>query len=231
MKDIRRAVGIVVIASFSIAALFGIAVLLGAGSFGETEGRVLLTTVIVGVESIAMLCYLGVSGHRFAFVGWAGAAFSLVATILALVMTWGDGVDGEVMLKSFAVSLTLAVTLAQACLLLVTAGRHRISPALSGTFVAMAVVAAMIIGPIIAESGFNGAYWRLFGVVAILDVLGTIVLTAIGAIGGRDHRDAPSPSRALSERITALAAREGVTSDELVGRALDEYERVRARES
>ena len=45
--DVRRAVLAVTISSFSIAALMGIGALLGAGGFGETSVRVLLTTVVV----------------------------------------------------------------------------------------------------------------------------------------------------------------------------------------
>ena len=61
MKGFRRIVVILVIGSFSVAALLGIIALLGGGELGETEGKVLLTTVIVGVESIAVLCYLAVA--------------------------------------------------------------------------------------------------------------------------------------------------------------------------
>ena len=73
MKDFSRLVTTLVIGSFSVAALLGIIALLGGGELGETEGHVLLTTVIVGVESIAMLCYLAVSGRPTAIVGLVGA--------------------------------------------------------------------------------------------------------------------------------------------------------------
>ncbi|MFT4010501.1 MAG: hypothetical protein QM655_10720 [Nocardioidaceae bacterium] len=107
--------------------------------------------------------------------------------------------------SAYGVTLTLAVTFAQACLLLVTPGRHRINAAL------WAIVAGMIVD----GSGFDGTYGRLFGVVAIL--------TAIG----------PMPtSTPLSERVAVLARQEGISVDALVSRALDAYEgRVTARES
>ena len=89
MKDLRRLVVTLVIGSFSVAALLGIIALLGGGELGETEGRVLLTTVIVGVESIAVLCYLAVAGKRSALVGLAGGVVSLVPFSLALWLTWG----------------------------------------------------------------------------------------------------------------------------------------------
>src|SRR5690606_7548671 len=69
MKGLRSVGVKVVVGSFSLAALLGILALLGGGSFSETQGRVLLPTVIVGVESVAVLCYLSVGGTRRAAVG------------------------------------------------------------------------------------------------------------------------------------------------------------------
>ena len=88
MKDMRKFVVRLVIGSFSIAAILGIVALLGGGDFGDTQGRVLLTTVIVGVESIAVLCYLAVTGRPTAIVGIVGGIVSLVPFGLALWMTW-----------------------------------------------------------------------------------------------------------------------------------------------
>ena len=59
---IRRWIVRLTIGSFSVAALMGIVALLGGGEFGETEGRILLTTLLVGVVSIAVLCYLATAG-------------------------------------------------------------------------------------------------------------------------------------------------------------------------
>ena len=182
MRDLRRLVSGLVIVSFSIAALLGIVALLGGGDFGENEVRVLLTTVIVGVESVAALCYLSLAGHRFAAVGVVGGLASVVATALALWLTWGDMASSDAW-KSFWIFATIAGSLAQASLLLALVGRDRVSPALGGTLLAIAVVAVMVVIPIAQESGFDDGYWRTLGVVAILDVLGTVVLAATGELG------------------------------------------------
>ncbi|GMA41528.1 hypothetical protein [Mobilicoccus caccae] len=58
----RTAVIRLIAVSFSIAALLGIAVLLRGGQMGDLEGRILLTTLLVGVVSIAVLCYLTPAG-------------------------------------------------------------------------------------------------------------------------------------------------------------------------
>lgn len=224
MKDLRTLVVRLVIGSFGVAALFGVVALLGGGSFGETEARILLTTVIVGVESTAVLCYLAVAGGPWARLGALGGVASLVTFGVALALTWGvDGGDGAIV-RVFGVSLTIAATLAQACLLLgLTRGRRAL---LAATLVAATVVAAMIIGPILDAGGDGDGYWRAFGVVAILDALGTIVLVALRVF----DRDQPvaDPSRepllttAVESRLVDAASARGTSASELLSRLLDD---------
>ncbi len=224
MKDLRRLVTTTVIVSFSLAALLGIIALLAGGEFGETEGRILLTTVIVGVESVAMLCYLALAGHRFAWLGAAGGLVSLVAFAMALVMTWSNtSFDGDFPWKTLAVAITFAASLAQASLLLALAGKHRIGVGLIATLAADAVVAVMITIAVIDGSGFDDWYWRVFGVVAILDVLGTVVLTAMGAFRRRSDVDAEPRllTTAVESRVLEAAKDRGTSPSELVSDALD----------
>lgn len=220
MKDLRRLVATVVIVSFALAALLGIIALLGGGDLSDTEADVLLTTVIVGVESVAVLCYLAVARHRLALLGAAGGLVSLVAFGTALVLTWTDfDFDDEALWKTFGVATAVAASIAQACLLLALAGRKRISGGLLATLAAIATVAVLIVIPIIDGSGLSDDYWRAFGVVAILDVLGTVVLTALGAFGAR--RDDDVLTDELEARVRALAAERGVSPAQLVEEALD----------
>lgn len=225
MKNLRGTVVKIVIGSFSLAALLGIIALLGGGSFGETEGKILLTTVIVGVESVAVLCYLSLAGRSTAWVGIAGGVVSVVPFILALLLTW-EAVDGnESWGQAFGVGVTLAASIAQVCLLLALVGRHRIGPALIATLAAIAVVAVMISIAIFNGDDLGDTYWRAFGVVAILDVLGTVVLSALAAFGrGRPDRGEPDLlTPAIESRIIDAAAQRGLTPSELITQALDDF--------
>ena len=219
---LRNVVAALVIGSFSIAALFGILALLGGGELGETEGKVLLTTVVVGVESIAMLCYLAVSGRRIAVVGILGALVSLVPFGIALALTWG-GYDGDAPVWDvFGVTVTIAATIAHACLLL-SLHHGRRTLLLVGTLVAMVVVAAMICNAILDGENLGDLYWRLFGVVAILDVLGTVVYTALG-VSSRRRSDDGEPdllTPALESRVLDAAQSRGVSPTQLISDALD----------
>ncbi|HUR13451.1 MAG TPA: hypothetical protein VM097_03040 [Mycobacteriales bacterium] len=220
MKDLRRVVSTVVIGSFSLAALIGILALLSGGDFGETEGRILLTTVVVGTESVALLCYLALNGHRFAVVGVVGAAVSLVAFSLALWGTWGG--DDQTVLEVFLVALTIAASLAQASLLLALAGRQRVSTPLLGTLAAIAVVALMITIPVVGDGDVGDGYWRLLGVVAILDALGTVVLTAVAAFRRRPDSSV-GLSAEVQQRLVDAARERGTSPSLLVSDALDAY--------
>ena len=222
MKDVRRVVVTVVIGSFSVAALLGIIALIGGGELGETEGQVLLTTVIVGVESIAVLCYLAVSGRPTAVVGLVGALVSLLPFGIALALTWG-GYDGDAPVWDvFGVSVTIAATLAHACLLLAL-DRGRLRLLLAATMVAMAVVAGMICNAIVNGDNLDDLYWRSFGVVAILDVLGTVVFAALGIFKHRATTDAEPDlmTPALESRVIAAARSRGVSPNQLITEALD----------
>jgi hypothetical protein len=223
VEQLRTVVSRTVIACFAVAALLGIAALLGGGDFGDTELRVLLTTVVLGVESVAVLCYLALAGHRLAAVGWLGAPLSLVTTALALAMTWGaDASDGRI--EWFGVLLTVSASLAQASLLLALAAKDDTPPAVLLTLLAVAVVAAMVIGAI-ADDDRGSGYWRLLGVAAILDVLGTVVVTATRVFGrsGRDAPPAPVLSTATQSRLVSAARDRGTSPDELLNQALDAY--------
>ena len=224
MKDFRRLVITLVIGSFSVAALLGIIALLGGGELGETEGKVLLTTVIVGVESIAVLCYLAVAGRPTAIIGLAGALASLVPFGIALALTWG-GYDGDAPVWDvFGVSVTIAATLAHACLLLAL-DRGRLRVLLAATLVAMAVVAAMICIAIVNGENLDDLYWRSFGVVAILDVLGTVVFAALGIFSRRAKVDGEPDlmTPALESRLLDAARSRGVSPAQLISDALDDF--------
>jgi hypothetical protein len=225
MKDLRKLVIWLVIGSFSIAALLGIIALLGGGSFGETEAKVLLTTVIVGVESIAVLCYLAVAGRSTAIVGMVGGVVSLVPFGLALSLTWG-GYDGDnPVWETFGVGVTIAASIAQACLLLAMAERRKFDWMLISTLVSIVIVAAMISVAIVDGADLGDGFWRTFGIVAILDVLGTVVIAAMKAFG-RDKQPEGEPAlltTAIESRIATAAKERGVSPAELITDALDNF--------
>lgn len=212
------------IGSFSIAALLGIIALLSGGEFGATQVRVLLTTVLVGTVCIHVLCYLPVTGRSFWWVGAIGAVAALAAAVMGLLLIWfGDANDGhsppEEWWQAFGVALVLATTCAQASLLLaLAAGRGR-TGLLAGTLACAAVVAAMVIVLILDVDGLPDGYFRGLGVVAILDVLGTVVVAALAKFGGGPGRVALPDD--VTQAVASYAARTGREPAEVLRSAVE----------
>lgn len=242
LRGVRRAAVVVLVVSFSVTALVGCVVLLTSG-FGETQGRVILTTLLIGVFSSVSLCHLAVVSRPVRAVGFAGLAVSAVALVLGLVLTWVPWGSGSWDLlgqafRWFGTAGIAALTLAQVNLLLLLAGRRRhaiVRVGLPVTITAAAVVALMLVLPIVTDgavpgSGAGEMYWRLFGVVGIVDALGVVALPVLARLlraGDGDDRDAAPDGPAtptLDARIAALSAATGLDRETLLQRALDAFE-------
>lgn len=224
---VRRIVVWLTIGSFSIAALMGIVALLGGGAFGRREGQVLLTTLVVGVTSVAMLCYLATAGSRFQTVGVVGGVVVLVPATQALLLVWDEGSwDTEAFFKVFSTGLTVAATLAQLALLLAVAGdRRRLRWVLWPT-VALAVGVAGVIITVILTEADSDLSARILGVMAILDVLGTLTTLALAIFGNRAADEPGAPVRIphrLEAPLAAAASGSGRSRDEVVAEALDAW--------
>lgn len=234
LKGFRRVAIIFIVVSLAIAALFGIVTLL-TGEFGDLQARIMLTTLLLAGFSITALCHLAVVGRALRVVGFVGIAVSLLAFIAGAVLiwrsweNWSDGWD--VVLKILVVLAILAASLAQANLLLLLAERRN-QILRVGLFVAVGligVLALLIIVPIVTDGEVPGEhgepYWRIVGVVAILDVLGTIVLPVLG----RFLRDGgPVATIRLDADATAtldrVAEATGSTRAAVVARAIAQLE-------
>jgi hypothetical protein len=227
----RRIVVALTIGSFSVAALMGIAALLGGGDFGTPEWRVLGTTVLMGCSSMVVLTYLASVGTPYVVFGGLGGVADAIAVATALVLIWGDasGSSSDSLLKMFGVATVVALTLAQVCLLAAVAWRR---PALAlllwGTMAMATVLAAMLISLILgSDIGDNGA--RFFGVVAIVDVLGTIVTIALAVFGDSPTRGAVTgplsvelPAE-LADRLRRRAADTGRPAPALATEAVAQW--------
>lgn len=210
VRGARRAAIIAIVVSLAVAALLGIIALL-SGEFGELQGKVLLTTLTIAAFGTTALCHLAIVTRAVRVVGFVGIGTSIGAGICAFVLIWIDWAadfDTEGWFKALAVLAIIAASLAQTNLLLLLADRPHplIRVALGVTLVAIAVIAIMVILPILSDGEIPGdhgeGYWRAFGVLAILDALGTIALPILGLV----LRRAPSASSGAVRAETAAAA-------------------------
>jgi hypothetical protein len=227
------------IAAFSVAALMGIAALLRPGSFGQTEGNVLLTTLLVGTVSIAVLCYLSTAGGRYQPVGVAGGVAVVVPFVTGLLLIWMRASDttGDTIVKVFGVGTVVAATLAQASLMLSLGSRaeQRVKQTIWATLGLAAVLAVMVSLLILGLDPSSDFYVRVLGVVAILDVLGTVVATALARFGTARAREADRPTGfvalpgPLMARLHEEEQRTGLSATAIVTEALEFHLSRRSR--
>jgi hypothetical protein len=229
----RRTAATLTIGSFSLAALMGIVALLGGGDFGAGEARVLLTTLIVGCASVCMLCYLATTGTRWGAVGVVGSVVLVLPVVTALILVWSDwDIDMEGTWKAYGIGVVAAATLAQICMLLALAGDRPALRLVLWSTVGLAAVLAVLVGGTILGEVDAEDFWRLIGVVAILDVLGTLVTIALAKFAGRGS-ERPGTTRGAQVRLTIsdahtsaivqLSRETGRAPAAVVAEAMDRY--------
>jgi hypothetical protein len=227
----RRVVVALTIGSFSIAALMGVAALLGAGDFGTPELRILATTLLMGCSSVVVLCYLASTGTPYAVFGALGGIADAIAVVTALTMIWGNGdsMESEPFLKTFGVATVVALTLAQVCLLAALAWRRPALGVLLWCTVAFAAVLAAMVSALVLGDDIGDGGARFLGVVAIMDVLGTVVTIALAVFGDSPTRGTLSGPLSVelpatvAERVRRHAADTGRPATDLVVEAVDRW--------
>jgi hypothetical protein len=234
IRGARRGTVIAIIVSLSITAVIGIFTLL-SGEFGDTQARILGTTLLIAAFSITTLCHLAVAGRALRIVGYVGIAVSIIALVAGIFLIWQTLDDFNLVnqvFKAFAAFSVLAMSFAHANLLLLLGERKRpvIRIGLFTTVGLIAIVALLLILPIVTDGAIPGdeaeAYARVVGIVAILDVLGTIVLPVMsrflrdgGARGPETLELRLSPD--LAARVESAAAARSISPEQVVIEAIE----------
>ncbi|WP_349902827.1 hypothetical protein [Parafrigoribacterium humi] len=224
LRAFRRIAIIVIIVSLSLTALIGIVTLV-TGSLGDVQGKIMLTTLIIGASSVVALCDLAVLGRRVRAVGIAGLIAAVLSLITALLLVWGDS-SSELVVKTFALAGIAAVSIAHASLLLLLSERRR--PAVRiGLWITVALIAlllALLYVAILSDGEvWSGGYTKLVGTVAILDVLGTIVVPVV-SLFLRDNAAGASLTvtvpPALAARLGGAAQASGMSPEQFAIEAI-----------
>lgn len=219
---LRRILVGLIIASFGLAAVLGIVVLLGV-ELGEATGKVLATTAIVGAFSVAVLCCASLLGRRAQLVGMIGVIVSILTAVLVIWLVW----DGDLLSRWDSlfrvlwtgVAATASFSLASLLLLLVDRRRSAVRVALLVALGLIALLLALTVYLVWARDIDGEIFSRVYGIVAILAALGAVVVPVLSLLlpdaGGRADVD-----HALIERLAAEAQRRGITVEELVAPVL-----------
>lgn len=217
---VRRILVGIIIASFGLAAVLGIIVLLGV-ELGDAAFKVLSTTAVVGAFSVAVLCCAALLGRRGQLVGILGVVVSIATCAFVVWVVWAqpDGWwDGLFRLLWSGVAASAAFSLASLLLLLVDRHRPAVRIGLAVTLVLIALLLALTLYLTWAHDVDGEWFPRLYGIVAILTALGGIVVPVLSLLLPDARARGLDPR--LAERLVAEARRRGVTVEELVAPVL-----------
>ena len=191
-RSLARALAVAAVGALCLAALVAIVIFL-FGQFGETEARLLGTAVSVAGYSLTGLAATTMLGRRPTWLAPLGLGASGAGFVLMVTLIWTSPNDGLLPRATMSV-LVLAVAISHAALLL---PRRADLPlpgvVLRATLAASAVLAAMLIALILFAMEPGEFYFRLLGVAAVLDVLGTLLVPILRKVGSGDASAAPVP--------------------------------------
>lgn len=165
-RSSRRLVLLAVAVTMIAAAALAIGILL-LGDFGGTEGRILLTTVILAAHgALAVPTAVLHDQGRLSWLALAGATLLAVNAVLNVAGIWAD-TDSEILGKVTGTAWTLTIATVATTGLVAWGGRHRLLvPSIALAYLA----ASMTVFAIWAEPE-QGIYFRLLGTVVVLTVL------------------------------------------------------------
>ena len=162
------------ITALVISALIGIYLFL-FGDFEDSDTRLLLTTLTVGWYSMTGLCSSVVhSQKKFKFFSLLGMTISIIGFFMTVIAIW-EIVDNDLIWRLVMTFVILSVMISHVSLLfLVKPKSKKINYLMTTTIVFIILVTVMLVVEIMIESEKSEFFYRLLGVFAILDVLGTI---------------------------------------------------------
>ncbi|MGQ0463919.1 MAG: hypothetical protein ACT4QG_01240 [Sporichthyaceae bacterium] len=159
-------------------------------SFDETAARVLGSTLLVGLFCMLCLANLTVLESRFKAVGAAGIVTASGALASGLALTWGLAADWDTpamppLIRTFLLCSVAGFAAAHAALLL-RLDVGRLGGLRATVLTCLGLVAAMLCAAIASSQALESeGFWRLLGVLAILDVLGTVCLPVLARFDNR----------------------------------------------
>jgi hypothetical protein len=168
--SIKRVFLYSVIGTLALAALTGIYVLL-AGRFGETEGKILLTTVVISLFS--MMSLAGTAAHEKGPSHWPwsvpAVALGVIGLVLYVLAIWADWWDYEPAAKWLAILGIFSFSFAQASVLSLVPLRTHTRWVFYAAVGWIMALAAWISGMILCEPYHAEWLIRVAGVLGILD--------------------------------------------------------------
>lgn len=198
--SLARALLLTVIAALCIAALVAIGLLL-FGNFGETEGKILLTTLAIAGYSLLGLAATTALGRETFWLGSLGLGVSAIGFVLFVSLIWINP-QGDLLGRLMGTFLVLAIAIAHAALLLLLTrrgGERGVLAVRRLTLLTSSALSLMIIFPIVSGWEPGQLYARAMGAVAVLTVLGSLLVPVLRKLAG--ETSAPEAETEARDRL------------------------------
>lgn len=179
------------IVSLSASGLLGIFIFL-FGKFGETEIRLLLTTLSIGGCSLTGLCCATIyPSENYKIFSVIGIVIAGLCFIFTLFVIWSSDFDHfENTWKILLSFIVLTTTFAHMSLLLnIRIVNQLVMNVLIATLLFISIVACMLLILIFCEFDCGEFFFRLLGVFTILVILGTIVTPILNKTQKQDDSE------------------------------------------
>lgn len=162
--------------ALSISALIAISIFL-FGEFGETETKILLTTLTLGGFSMtgfgSSLSYEQ-EKEKLKIIAKCGILISILGFFVSILTIW-EVINIESIWKPMLITMVISFTIAQMSVLFrVQAKDDSVKHLKKGTTICICLVGLMLAKSILSEFSEGEFYFRLLGVFVILDVIGSV---------------------------------------------------------
>ncbi len=197
------------ITSVSISALVGIGVIL-FGNFGQTEQKILATTLTITVTSmLGLACGAYLETELGKTLPIAGIIFSILAAALWLVVIWYQGEPNEPFMKAVVTVTILAVACSHLSLLSLARFDRRFAWARPAAHTLVWVLAGFLVFLLwFVPEDPPEVYGRIAGVLSILVASITVVTPVFHKLSASETADEIDAEIArLKARIIALEAK------------------------
>ncbi len=167
-------------ASVTINASLGIIALI-AGDFGDTQGKVLFTSLNVSAASVLSLTMFPARelGH-LGRVPNVGIALSIIGFALFIMVIWLESGE-EVLWKITASVLTCAIAAGHSCLICLFVLPARYLSVLKSAYALVSILAILIVGAIWSEPS-GEIFPRILGVLSILIAATTVSIPVLNRL-------------------------------------------------
>ncbi len=196
--SLRRVLLGSLIGALALSALVGIYIFI-VGDFGETEIKILVTTLSLSYFSVTSLgCTLARERERAIWLAAPGLALSGVGFVWSLLMIWAEW-DSEVPGKTMVVLILFAFSFAQSSLLSLAPLKGRLFWVFVAALVHIFALAILLSVMLIFELD-DEFLFRLAGVLGILDAAGTLSVPILYKLGGGRPAEKRPPEETVQDQ-------------------------------